>query len=874
MGETIFPSLNDVIFNHTVLEDFLLDNKLDKPKIISFLQSLNHDLYHSRSKTTQVHQMVVDLVVSLVCFFHFSIVELNNASILSFDLLADVCRTLSERYPNEPKYSVELLRLFLCEFTRIHKDSTCSLIDEEKQKIFDELLDEFWENPHVYLDSPAFDELQNWFIDGLKDRNEIYRLFCLKKSQRLLDALQDEFFGTDWLFSQNVSVDKMSSTERDFISQMIKSGRIAGHIDDALRMILKRPVDFFSMKCFFDLFFTKIIIADYSVIGVEEEKYFSSDSNLLKEQIDLYVNLDSASLSNLTLLPFYPNIYPKNHLFLFFLVVSRLGVKSYLSSFDRILSNIHQKLPFINKQTSSVEISSKNAKKIERKIQKTLLSGLEYEIFNYKSLATLHKSCLDDKLWNFIRGLNYHCRSSESPETLMDKIHHEDRCHTSVILLHFGISLLRDSKILPSFHFISAALRLSQKQFPFPQLKFVAFCKNALFEVCFILVNEIQQPEHLPLVYQTMRMLSDQIPTNCHRIVFFCANLINNKMIGFAIEAAKNFLQVAGKQQEISRSTASLLKVLYNSSICISLFDEKEGITDFKEWSPKQISLLLNASDSLFRNISSDQDMTNLFICFVSLLNKGEVYLGDFIGLFLGNLNSTQQTEDVICLKYFSRSSLFTVNTVVDANGSNLNGKKSFGCASICDSNEKLSAGYKPILSRKEGASFSIKTLKSVIISLYERPLSVDYFYSKSALGYSEIVFLQEDYWGSLAVVLFYMMNTSKFFSVPLDEIDDLQLMCERIACCLWKLGKFGDLLLLLQLLDKRTKFWFALKLHQMDMIMEDVSLSLFDVDLVEYLAAISASKTLINHLVSIKNANVAQIENKILKYLALKYLI
>ena len=449
----------------------------------------------------------------------------------------------------------------------------------------------------------------------------------------------------------------------------------------------------------------------------------------------------------------------------------------------------------------------------------------------------------------------------------------EFKSHLSSVLLYGGIHWLERKDYMKAISFLSSSLKHSLKHYPFPHLKFASFCKNALHEVCFVLVNEFQNPQNLSMVCNAIHLLNDQMPSNFHRVIFLCANLINYGMISSAIEFAKNFLQLIGKRKDPSKQTISLLKILYNSCICISLFMDKQGKDLFSVWSPKHISLLVNASDSLFRNISSDPDLLNLFIGFISLLDKDEDYLNDFVGLFLGNLNLSIPNNDVICLKYFSKYAVFYANSA-SANFSS----SSRSAAAIWKCNEKLSAHYKPTLERKEGAQFSFYSLKNVIISLYEKPTNIDYFYSNptGVLGFAEIVFLQDKYTEVIVILMLHLMNITKHFSVPLTEVENLQLISERIAASMWKLGHFDNLLIFSQVLDKRTKFWFASQLSTLDMINDEIIPFLFDLDLIEYLATICKCEKLRNHMIensiSFIECHQMEIKNRIFKCMAIKY--
>lgn len=853
MPSNCVPTLNEIIFNPPVLEDFLIENKQNRSNIIQFLQTISHDLFNGRGKESKVYQMIVDLVARITRYFKLSIIDLEGLFCFKFN--KQVYEILMGRDAKE--YSVEYFRLFLRYLTHSQ-----SLANEENKGILAGMIQKYWSLPEKFTDELFFEDLQNYFVNGSKTRSEIYRLFKIKPSQFLLDALQSESFGLPWFVSNYSSTDQLSLNEREFFFQLIRSSALLSHIDQALGMTLRGCIDFFNSKCFMEIFFVKLLVADYPVIREMEEQLVRGNEALFRDCANFYMNMNSNQLEQFHLLPFFPSFKPKNHLFLFFLVVARFQLEHLFPSLDFILPAIHQQLP--------IEASSTASKS---KTKNVLLTGLEYEIFNFQQLIQLHNSCTNDQHWKWLKQIFSSLGSIESPESLIECAEKDLQFQISSILLYGGIYWLERKEYSRSFSFLSSSLKHSLKQSPFPSLKFASFCKNALFEVCFILVNEIQRPENLALVCNAIHLLNNQIPANCKRILFLCANLINHGLANFAIDFAKNFLQVAGKRKDPPRQTISLLKMLYNSCICISLFWDKQEREAFSDWSPKHISLLVNASDSLFRNISGDQDVQNLFVGFLSLLEGNENYLNDFVGLFIGNLNYILPESDLVCLKYFSKYALFY------AKNSANNAKLFSPTTSIQACNQELSAYYRPTLGKKDNVQFNLSTLKSVIISLHERPTCIEYFYSNSdaVLGLAEIVFLQGKFQNVITILVVHLMNVSKHFTIQFEMIENFPLILERIAICLWKLGQFDDLLLFSQLLEKKSKFWHASQLCKLDMLNEKLIETLFDIDLIEYLAVEykndSLQKLLINNGQNLGKCKRREVENRILKFIAVKFL-
>lgn len=854
MSPNCIPTLNEIIFNPPILEDFLIENKQNKLQVIQLLQVISHDLFNGRRKDSKVYQMIVGLVAQIVHYFKLSLIELEK--LFSFEFNKPLYELLLAR--NSKAYSEDYFRLFLRHF-----GSNYALLTEEHKSSLDGMLRNFWNDPNQFSSELLFEDLQNYFVNGCKGRNEIYKLFKIKPSQFLLDALQNETFGLPWFVKNYSSTNQLSSNEREFFFQLIKSPALFPLVDQVLGMILKGSVDFFNSKCFMEVFFTKLLIADYAVIGEAEERLVKGNENLFKECVNFFLNMNSAQLENFKIFPFFPVFRPKNHLFLFFLAIARFNLEHLFPTLDFILPSICHQLPIItspNPTTSSTK--------------KVLLSGLEYETFNFQQFIQLHISCTNDPHWKLMKQIFQSLSSINHPDNLIESLGKDLKSQLASILLFGGIYWLEKKEYSKSFSFLSSSLKHSIKQYPFPQLKFVSFCKNALFEVSFVLVNEIQQPQNLPLVCNVIHLLNDQIPTNCYRIVFLCANLINHKLENFAIDFAKNFLHVAGKRKDQQKQTISLLKMLYNSCICVSLFGDKYENDSFSDWSPKHISLLVNASDSLFRNISGDEDIRNLFIGFLSLLERSEDCLNDFVGLFIGSLNATLPETDLICLKYFSKYALFY------AKHSSNNAKFSSPTASIESCNQQLSSYYRPTLEKKDDSQFNCSSLKNVIVLLYEKPTSIDYFYSKSStvLGFGEIVFLQRNYHSTIIILIFHLMTISNYFSTSLESINNFSFICERIASCFWKLGQFDDLLLFIQLLEKKSKFWYASQISKLDMLSEEMIDHLVDVDLIEYLAVVTENCQLFQqHFVKrsqdMNSCNRNEIGNRILKFISTKYL-
>ena len=256
------------------------------------------------------------------------------------------------------------------------------------------MINQFWTNPQEFKNDSLFEDLQNYFIDGCKERNDAYKLFKIRPSQSLLDSLQSEKFGLVWFLRNYSCTSQLSSNDREFFFQLIQTSPLETCINEVLDLVLKGSIDFFNSKCFFELFFTKLLIADYSWIeeDSQEEKILKGNELIFKERANFYMNLTSDQLENYHSLPFYPSINPKNHLFLFFLAVSRLQLQSFFPSFNFILPSIHQKLPIEKSTTNS-------------QTRKVLLSGLEYETFNYQLFSQSHISCLEDSHWKWMKQI-------------------------------------------------------------------------------------------------------------------------------------------------------------------------------------------------------------------------------------------------------------------------------------------------------------------------------------------------------------------------------------------------------------------------------------------------------------------------------------
>jgi hypothetical protein len=408
------------------------------------------------------------------------------------------------------------------------------------------------------------------------------------------------------------------------------------------------------------------------------------------------------------------------------------------------------------------------------------------------------------------------------------------------------------------------------EELPFSSVKFSKFCKNLLFELCFVFVNELQSEKFLKAALTAMKLLQDQIPSDYTRIIFFTANLINRGKVSFSIEQSKVFLAIAGKSLQNSSAATNLIKVLYHSSICISFFLDTSLESEFSQWSPKTISILVAASDSLFRLISQDADLLNIFIMFLSLLHNREVFLKDFIGLFLGNLNDSITNGHVICLKYFSKYSCFT---------GNLTNRRHCNFALICETNDSLNLSFRPNPNRGQyAADFSSDSLRQVLINLWEKPVNIDYFSNMDSLAYAEILFLSEEYENCIIVLLYHMMICSKSFC-KMDHLHDLPLILERIASCLLESGDFSNLILLCQMLDIRSAFWLIGKCISLDMLDKETIKFIWNENIAEFLAANSPQSnsvfaSLLKEHISkgIGYPNVKELEVRLLKKLCIEY--
>ena len=91
-------------------------------------------------------------------------------------------------------------------------------------------------------------------------------------------------------------------------------------------------------------------------------------------------------------------------------------------------------------------------------------------------------------------------------------------------------------------------------------------------------------------------------------------------------------------------------------------------------------------------------------------------------------------------------------------------------------------------------------------------------------------------------------------------------------------MGQFDDLLLFIQLLEKKSKFWYASQISKLDMLSEEMIDHLVDVDLIEYLAVLTENCQLFQqHFVKrsqdMNSCNRNEIGNRILKFISTKYL-
>ena len=107
MNSNLMPTLNQIIFNPSILEDFLIENKQNKPQIIELLQMLSHDLFSGRSKDSKVYQMILNLVISIVHYFQLQINDLEN--LFSFEFNKQLFKQLVER--DTKQYYSEYFRL-------------------------------------------------------------------------------------------------------------------------------------------------------------------------------------------------------------------------------------------------------------------------------------------------------------------------------------------------------------------------------------------------------------------------------------------------------------------------------------------------------------------------------------------------------------------------------------------------------------------------------------------------------------------------------------------------------------------------------------------------------------------------------------------
>lgn len=472
----------------------------------------------------------------------------------------------------------------------------------------------------------------------------------------------------------------------------------------------------------------------------------------------------------------------------------------------------------------------------EKTSRSALPSRLVYERFSFEAFCARHADLLADPLFERAASFATEATDCESVDDVLTRFSHGNvpSAEVAMAFLALGIDALKQGAFMRAFSMLAAAFRFSQrkKTYIFPVQRFFFLCRTALAETAFVLVNEVSTAAAMRAAIAEMERLLEEaaiieeFPTQS---LVYCANLLNAGLVTVAVAHAKLLLVGAARLPKAQR----LAKMLYHAVLCVSVFADVSLPAEFAAWQQKTVALLVTSSRFLLQTLTTaGAHLLAYFKLFLSLLQDADSHAKRFVGVFVGHL-ATATTADV-ALCFFSHFAAFFA----------LPARSSDGCIAIRRANSRLFARVKPVVVEETEAPADAATraefcaaVLRLLNALHERPASAAFFASADALALAELRFLARDFGGSLRILLFFVAHNDAEGDVRHSHAP----LLERIACCLWELGAFDELLLVCQLLHPRTASRFLRLLCARNLVEVHLVPFLFDVACVELLLRLFA---------------------------------